>query len=408
MRPDTRPTAGRVLFVTHNVPRFAGDAAGSFVLRLAVALQHAGVAVQVLAPGSPLLHGPDIIEGVAIERVPYAQPARMTLAYSGTMAEDVKTSWGARFALLGLLYHMRRAIRHHVRAAVRDGTPYDVVHAHWWFPSGLSAWSAGAGASLGVPLMVTMHGSDVRLAQGTKASHGLMRRVLQRAQIRTAVSRWLARTAMQVVPDTHIEVGPMPVDSALFAPPDDDASRAGMLFVGRLNAQKGLADVLQAMARMTHSIAVLHVVGAGPDETELRNQARTLGIDSRITWHGALRQGEIVSLYRTASVVVVPSREEGLGLVAVEAQLCGTAVVAYDSGGLPDVVNVVTGGTLVPPGDIDELARALDDALADDTVVSAPRNAQRHNARTAMLATFSPEAVAARYLAWYSDAMEHA
>ena len=100
--------AVRVLFVTHNLPRFDGDAAGSFVLRLAVALQSAGAIVDIVAPGAAGLADEATLEGVRIRRVRYASDARMTLAYAGNMAEQVMASWGGRMALLGMLRTMRR------------------------------------------------------------------------------------------------------------------------------------------------------------------------------------------------------------------------------------------------------------------------------------------------------------
>ena len=100
------PRAVRVLFVTHNVPRFVGDAAGSFVLRLAVALQSAGAQVEVIAPAAAGLADVDTLEGVRIQRVRYASDARMTLAYAGNMAEQVMSSWGGKLALLGMLRAM--------------------------------------------------------------------------------------------------------------------------------------------------------------------------------------------------------------------------------------------------------------------------------------------------------------
>lgn len=420
MPADTRPP-GRVLFVTHNVPRFAGDAAGSFVLRLAVALQDAGVQVDILAPASTERTGIETIEGVRIERVRYASPARMTLAYSGRMAEDVRAGWGARFALLGLLYHMRRAMRRRIADARREGKPFDVVHAHWWFPAGLIAWSAGVGASVAVPLVVTMHGSDVRLAQGVDASHGVMRRVLQRARAVTAVSHWLADTAMSIVPSVHVAVGPMPVDTTVFIPPtrhraqseqapigrqtdsgaDETHVRSGILFVGRLNAQKGVADLLDAFAQIPDADITLRIVGEGADEQALKARADALQLTHRVQWLGALAQPQLVPLYQQAAVVAMPSREEGLGLVAVEAQLCETPVVAYNSGGLPDVVDPQRGGTLVTPGDIAALAHQLHRFAANTDKANARANAAGIAARSAMLDTFSPRAVARHYIGYY-------
>ena len=360
--------------------------------------------MDVLAPGSETLTGTDTIEGVPIERVRYAAPSRMTLAYSGKMAEDVKGSWSARFALAGLLWHMRSAIRKRVNHARREGNPYDLVHAHWWFPSGLSAWSAGVGASLSVPLVITMHGSDVRLAQGVGASHGLMQRVLNRARVVTAVSRWLAEAAMKIAPGTNVQVGGMPVDTRVFFPARE-VSRLGVLFVGRLNAQKGVANLLDAFAAIPDHNVPLQIVGAGPDEQRLKAKAAALGIMHRVTWCGALKQHELVPLYQHACVVAMPSRDEGLGLVAVEAQLCETPVVAYDSGGLPDVVRPDAGGTLVEAGNIEALSKALALFACDTDDARARVRVAGTLARAAMLGAFSPEAVATKYIGWYVDAL---
>ena len=267
----------------------------------------------------------------------------------------------------------------------------------------------------GIPLVITMHGSDVRLAAGTPAAHPVMRRVLGEAAVRTAVSSWLADTAQRIVQSPSskqglmpVLVSPMPVDMRLFrdAPsPSETTERRDVLFVGRLNAQKGIADLIEALARPaladTPTPATLHIVGDGPDRAALEARAQALGITSRLVWHRVLTQSALVPLYRQAQVVAMPSRGEGLGLVAVEAQLCATPVVAYADGGLLDVVRPDFGGILITPGDIDALADGLARVLAD------PERAQRQGlqARADMLARFTPEAVATRYLAHYRDAM---
>lgn len=396
--PDVSP-APRVLFVTHNFPRFEGDAAGSFVVRLARALMDAGATVQVLAPAAAGLAERDTIEGVPVQRVPYARADRQTLAYHGTMAETVRASWGGRFALLGMLRAMRRATAQALHDARRSGTPFDVVHAHWWFPAGLALWKSAWLRTGTIPLVITMHGSDVRLARGVKPAHGVMRAVLGQARVVTAVSSWLATEAMHIAPNVNVLVSPMPVHTDTFAPSNN--TRSGrLLFVGRLNAQKGAADLLDALARTAHDVHC-DIIGDGPDREQLEARARTLGVESRIVWHGALPSHEVAPFYAQALATVMPSREEGLGLVAVESQLCGTPVIAYDSGGLPDVVDVQAGGTLVNTGDTAALARAID-AFAASPAHAAELGAaawQRVRER------FSPEHVAARYLEFYASAM---
>jgi len=390
----------RVLFVTHNIPRFEGDSAGSFVLRLAVALQEHGHHVDVIAPGAAGLSAHDSIEGVAIERVAYGTPAQMTLAYTGTMAEAVQRSWSGRWALLRLLRALRSTTLRRTRVAVAQRASYDVVHVHWWFPAGLALWRAFS-ARL-PPIVVTMHGSDVRLAQKLAPAHPLMRIVLGQAAIRTTVSRWLADAVRAIAPRMPLVVAPMPVNTRLFCTdPDHREPRDGILFVGRLNQQKGLAIALEALAKPALANATLDVVGDGPDASALRSRAIALGVSERVRWHTTHTQPELVRFFRRARCVVMPSRDEGLGLVAVEAQLCGTPVVAFNSGGLPDVVRPESGGTLVAVGDTKALADALANLL-NDPAESSQRGAI---ARSAMIAEFSPTAVASRYAALYREAM---
>ena len=193
----------------------------------------------------------------------------------------------------------------------------------------------------------------------------------------------------------------MPAATALFTPREHDAHQKDrMLFVGRLNAQKGLDDLLQAMARARRSWT-LDVVGDGPDGEALRQRAVSLGVARRVTWLGHLPQSELPALYARSAALIIPSTEEGLGLVGVEAALCETPSIAYASGGLTDVVRDGATGWLVPTGDVAALAHAI------DGVVERPTKARAYGAaaRVRALATFSPEAVGARYRAAYDAAL---
>lgn len=383
------PVPLRVLFVTHAFPRHAGDAAGAFVLALARAVQALGVEVQVVAPAAPGLPATDTIEGVRVRRYRYAPRAWETLAYTGTMAEQVSGSLRGKLALALMLWRGRRA----VRAAVKAWRP-QLVHAHWWFPSGMMCGGHG------VPMIVTMHGSDVRLARGARA-RALFQRVAAQSSAMYAVSGWLARQAREVLDGRAVETAPMPAATALFVPAEQDAHQKDrMLFVGRLNAQKGLDDLLQAMARARRPW-MLDVVGDGPDGNILRRRAESLGVADRVTWIGHLPQSELSALYARSAALIIPSTEEGLGLVGVEAALCETPSIAYASGGLTDVVRDGATGWLVPTGDVAALAHAI------DAVVERPTRARAYGAaaRVRALATFSPQAVGARYRAAYDAAL---
>jgi glycosyltransferase involved in cell wall biosynthesis len=378
-----------VLFLTHNFPRHPGDAAGSFLLRLAHALRDEGVRVSVVAPAGPGLAPREVVEGVEVTRFRYAPRSRETLAYTGNMAADVQRSWGARGALVGMLLSGARAAR---REAARVGA--DVVHAHWWFPSGLAATMPGALG--GRPLVVTSHGSDIRLARGTRAARPLLARVARRASAWTFVSRWLRDEALAMAPIEYTDVIPMPVATQRFAPPADDAAREGLLFVGRLNEQKGIDDLLRATA-LQRRPTPLTVVGDGPLRESMHALAESLGIARRVRWVPRVTADELPRLYAHAQGLVVPSREEGLGLVGVEAQLCETPVIAYASGGLTDVVADGESGLLAPPSDHRALADAMD-RIAGDAPLARALGAR---GRVDALERFGPESVARRYRAVY-------
>ncbi len=381
----------RVLFVTHSFPRYRGDVAGAFILRLARALADGGTTVRVLAPAGPQLANRDTLEGIEVRRFRYAPRTWETLAYTGTMAEQVGQSLRGKAALAGML--SRGALA--VRSASAEFSP-DVIHAHWWFPAGLLA----LGSLSSRPLVTTMHGSDVRLARRSAWAPALFRRVMAKSAAITAVSSYLAEEANAMSGGRlEVAVDPMPVNVDLFSPGASARARDRFLFVGRLNAQKGIALLLEALAATT-SGASLDVVGDGGDRGALESSARALGLTDRVRWHGALPQEQLVPLYRAATAVVIPSEGEGLGLVAVEAQLCEAPVIAFRSGGLPDVVEDGRTGLLSPPGDVRALAAAMDALLT-----RSDRGASLGKAgRAAALARYSPDVVARRYASIYEGA----
>jgi glycosyltransferase involved in cell wall biosynthesis len=328
----------------------------------------------------------DRLRGIPVTRFRYAPAPFETLAYGGTMIDEARRTAG--LTMLSFLAAARQATARAIRRHASN-----LVHAHWWFPGGLVATSASR-----LPLVTTMHGTDVRIARGARLARPAFRWVLRRSRACTTVSRWLAEEVRDLAPTANPIVAPMPAAVELFSP--GGSREAGLLlFVGRLNEQKGARHLLDAMARM-RSRARLRLIGAGPDAAALRRQADGLGIADRLEWLPPQPQHTLAKHYRQAAVVVVPSIEEGLGMVAAEAQLCGTPVVASASGGLPDVVEDGRTGVLVPAAAAEPLAAALDALLANPDRAGALGDAGRRSA----LAVFSPDAVAARYEEIYRQA----
>jgi glycosyltransferase involved in cell wall biosynthesis len=226
--------------------------------------------------------------------------------------------------------------------------------------------------------------------------------VARRAAVVTAVSRWLADRAREMDPTVEPLVAPMPAATGIFAPSTEPTERSRLLFVGRLSEQKGAQFLIRAMAEQRIAMPVT-IVGTGPAEGELRALAQQLGVADRIAWHPPVAQHDLAAFYRSAAGLVVPSLEEGLGLVAVEAMLCETPVIAFASGGLVDVVAHGRNGLLVAPGDVSLLAQAMDSLVSGNLAALMGRTA-----RSDALATFAPEVVARRYVAIYEEALRAA
>ena len=136
--------------------------------------------------------------------------------------------------------------------------------------------------------------------------------------------------------------------------------------IGRLSAEKGHVTILKAIQRLVQNHqAVLLIVGDGQMRDSLCALATKLGIESNIRWCGSVAQEEVFRLLSVSDVVVVPSRYEGFSLAAAEAMAAGVPVIASTTGGLPEVVEHERTGLLVPPGNVEALADAIQ-LLADN------------------------------------------
>lgn len=382
----------RVLFLTHSFPRHAGDAAGSFILRLASALSDADVAVRVLAPSASGLAAAERVGGVEVVRFRYAPRRFETLAYAGNMASQVRESWSARMALAGLLLGGIAVALRHAR-----GFAPDLVHAHWWFPGAVIGDVARRITR--TPMVTTVHGTDVRMARAYPASRRAFRTVVRRSVAVTAVSRWLADEVFDMSGVMPI-VAPMPADIHTLTPPRGTTRGGRLLFVGRLTVQKGVDILLHALAALPVEIA-LDVIGDGDERSRLEALAHSLDVTARVRWHGAMPGHALASYYQAAAAVIVPSLDEGLGLVAVEAHLCEAPVVAFASGGLADVIEDGVTGILVQQRNPAMLAAAIARLLARPDRGAALGRAGREWASS----KFDPAVVARRYLDIYRDAL---
>lgn len=161
---------------------------------------------------------------------------------------------------------------------------------------------------------------------------------------------------------------PSGVDTQLFRPLDGERIPDSLLFVGRLDARKGAELAVRAMPELLSRVpgARLHIIGHGPLEPHLRAIAQAGGFEDRVVFLGRVSNDELVRWYNRASLVVVPSAFEGFGLAVLEAQACGTPVLATNTEGLRDLIDDGATGKLVAFGEPEALALAAAELLRDD------------------------------------------
>ena len=375
----------QVVFLTHNYPRFAGDVAGAFLHPLALALAGRGHDVRVVAPSDGGRGGSDLIDGIPVTRVRYAAPQRERYAYSGRMEEAAQSLSGI-WAMVGMISGMRRGARD--AAAGRQ----TVVHAHWWFPAGLAAPPES-------PCVVTLHGTDARILERPGAAW-LAGRALRSGRVVTAVSSAIGtdveRRTGRAVSAEHL--CPMPIALGTHR----SAGGGGLVFVGRLTAQKRVAIALEAHARLVKNDPMLPftIIGDGPERSALEALARRLGTTDRVIFTGLIDPAAVAATIGHADVFLFPAEREGFGLAAVEALGAGVPVIACrDGGGVLDILREPGAGVIVDP-DPTKMAVAAGILRADPMARDAAwRAGQTWRAR------LEPDAVAARCEGWYREAL---
>jgi glycosyltransferase involved in cell wall biosynthesis len=400
----------RVVFVTSSYPRFPGDAIGSFMEPIARSVARRGHDVHVVAPWHPTLRRPDE-ERVRFHFFKYAPVRRLNVfGYAQALRADTDLTLNAWLAAPLALVAGWRAVRR-VAREIRA----TVLHAHWVVPGGAIAALAGS-----APLVVSLHGSDVYVAE----RHGIARRAaaaaFRRARAISACSDDLARRAVAIGADPdRVTVVPYGVDADRFRP--DRAARAAVrsglgltdaqplvFAAGRLVSKKGFEYLIDAAALLAErgEAPTVAIAGGGDLEPDLRRRARDRGIAERVRFVGVLDQADVARHLAAADVAVVPSvrddrgNVDGLPNVVLEALASGTSVVTTRVGGIAAVAEHDRTALVVPYRDAGALAAAIAGLLESPDRRAALGGA----ARDVVAARFGWDRAAERFEALYDRA----
>ncbi|OLL73737.1 Glycosyltransferase [Pseudonocardia sp. Ae168_Ps1] len=306
---------------------------------------------------------------------------------------------------------MGHGLLRHALTALLPGWRPDVVHAHDW----LVAHPAIALADvLGVPLVTTLHATEAGRHSGwlpgpmNRQVHSTEWWLAQRAdEVITCSSAMRAEVAALYDLDADdVHVVHNGIDPGRWrtrgAAPVPSSSGPRLVYFGRLEFEKGVQDLIAALPRIRrrHPGTRLLVAGTGTQAAMLAERAAAHRVRRSVDFLGHLPDADLTALLRAADAVVLPSRYEPFGIVALEAAAVGATLVASTAGGLGEVVRDGETGLAFTPGDLPGIADAVDRALAD------PRAARRRAraARARLRTDFAWPTIAERTAAIYAGA----
>lgn len=267
------------------------------------------------------------------------------------------------------------------------------IHCGRVLPEGFIAWMVNMRHR--VPYACYIHGEELNTAGTSRELAFLARRVLKGARVLIANSVNTARVLMHQwsVPAAQIEVLHPGVDAARFAPVESDAAardqlgwrdRRVILTVGRLQARKGHARMIQALPQIVRRIpGVLYAIaGEGEMRAQLQAMTQSLSLGHHVAFLGELDDDALLTCMQQCDLFALPNIEvagdfEGFGMVLVEAQACGKAVIAGRSGGTSETMREGETGRLVDCTDESELAAVTGELLRSDAVRAAMGRAGR-------------------------------
>ncbi len=366
----------RICMLTSSYPRWAGDGAGIYVMSLAQTLVELGHDIYVIAPWDPAVKPMDT-KGVHLIRFKYA-PARNLhiLGHGRSLKADVRLKSIAPFLVPCYAGAM---ISNAVRLYRREH--YELIHAHWSVPGGFLGGLVSK--YLKLPLVVSMHGSDVFVTEHNKIYARAARIGFRQAYCVTAVSQHLLDRSVSAGLDPRKgHVVPCGVDAARFAQGEGQRMRSRLDIaadvpvigaIGRLVFKKGFSYLIDAMPQILQSFptAKCIIAGEGDLKLELIEKAKALGIADAVQVIGHIDWQDTPNFYAMCEVLALPSVVDAYGNVdgqpnvLLEAMAAGRAVVASNIPGIDSLVQDGANGRLVPPKSAEDISRVVVDLLGN-------------------------------------------
>jgi glycosyltransferase involved in cell wall biosynthesis len=361
----------RVLFITSAYPAHRDDARGIFIHRLARELCRQGIQVTVIAPGAPSAPSSETMDGVEIHRAKYWIQRWQHLAtdLSGIVPTLKQRPW--------LLFQVPPLIMSLTWCAVQRARFFDLIHAHWLYPSGIAGVIAAKIRKL--PFVVTSHGGDLNLARHSRTLTIISRQLSRASDACIGVSRALCEQFRSYgIPEDkslYIPVGAEVVDNLSGGVVDGctelrkfaDFAGLRILYVGSLIPRKSVETLLAAHHELEdrgYSVASA-IVGPGPEKDRLNLMVKEQSINN-VFIVDEQPPSFIPAWMLAAHTLVLPSLSEGQPTVVMEAMALGLAVIATDIPGSREMVRSEETGLLFPPQDAKALADCIEILITNE------------------------------------------
>lgn len=248
-------------------------------------------------------------------------------------------------------YSLARVGLRAARDLIESGYDFDLIDAHYFYPDGVAATLIGN--TLRKPVVITARGSDVNLFQRFALPRRMILGAAHKSAAMISVCEALKVELVRLGADAEkISVLRNGVDLNLFWPEERSAARVSfgvtrfcLICVGHLVKLKGHEIVIAALTMLPD--AELLIAGAGPEEASLRSLSAALEVQDRVRFLGNLPQERLRALYSAGDALVLASSREGWPNVLLESMACGTAAVASNVGGVPEVITAPEAGVVI-------------------------------------------------------------
>ncbi|MEJ5203576.1 MAG: glycosyltransferase [Anaerolineales bacterium] len=387
----------KVLIITTAFPRWYGDGRGAFIYEAAQAIKRQGCEVRVIAMHVPGAKTHEWMDGIEVIRPRYLPERWEILAKdSAGLPQAWRTNPWAKLALIPFLVV-------HTIAVLRYAREADILHANWTL-SGMVAWLTQWLHHK--PYVVTVHGSDVFQGLEKPMVYLVSKICLEEAGAVISVSKALAqRLHEKKIFPVRIEIITNGINFEEIVQPINSYGKRNdvILFVGSIFWRKGVIYLLEAFADISVLLPNyrLILIGEGDQVHELKKKVIELKLENRVEFKGALPHQEVIGWMQRSKVLVLPSVEEGQGVVLLESMACGTPCIGSNVGGIPEIVNS-DNGWLVPPGDV----KALKEALIDALLISEEQWGRKSVKALETVRNFSWDKVAQKIISVYEDLIE--